>query len=387
MDIDEDIKEALEAAQQVAGPSDLARVFEALESAADGVFECEEFYIMRVVHDGQLVVSVGAESYQFSQEVLSGTGPVFLTHLEMPDDSPFFNGLIVPFHSSLGLLLGAVFFADVPEPFSLGEFEGCESLATVAALAVSQSRNARRRQKQDAEMSYAWRVSKELLPRGSHRFDNYELAGLLIPHREIGGDIYDFALLGSQMIAFLIADATGKGVGPCLQVSTARAYFRALSETESELETIASTLNRLLCKDLANDKFITACFGWVDCQNNCLHYVNAGHGSIYIVDGETVAPLACPCPPLGMLEGSEFRVYQKNLEPGSLITLLTDGWTERETSSGVDYGDAALLDRLSQLSHSSAEESLRALYQDFEVVCHAFPKRDDVTALLIRRIE
>jgi serine phosphatase RsbU (regulator of sigma subunit) len=386
MEIDDGIRDALDAAQQATGPEYLEDVFTSLEKTANSAFECGDAHVMRLGPAGYLEGMFEGELFSLERELLRDERPTFLGAGHTPDLFPFRNGLLVPFHASDGGLQGAVLFVDVPEPLDLEEFDGCESLATVAALAVSQARNARRKQKQEAEMDYAWRVCKMLLPQGVHNWENYEFTGLLIPNSEIGGDIYDFAPLDSTRIAFLIADATGKGVGPCLQVSTARAYFRALTESQDSLKMLAETLNRLLFHDLPSDKFITACFGWLDYSSNSLHYVNAGHGCIYQVKEALVAPLESPCPPLGMFRDMEFQPHHEQLEPGSLIALLTDGWTEREVSPGVEYGDGALQSHLSQLSAQTAKNALRTLYQKFEICCRPNPKRDDVTALFIRRL-
>src|SRR5262245_35994990 len=61
------------------------------------------------------------------------------------------------------------------------------------------------------DLSVARRVQAELLPRERPPLATLEYAGLCLQAGAVGGDLYDFLPLGRGRVAFLLADASGKG--------------------------------------------------------------------------------------------------------------------------------------------------------------------------------
>lgn len=358
---------------------DLAQALQPLEELGNTYFECRVFLVLK--RDGRGRLKGEAEDLELDIPVERLEEQSFL-FLEESPEYPGGNLLLLPFHSARGLLLGALAFIDVPKDAQL---DSTDTVSTVAALAIEQARLLRRSNRQESEMRHAWSVVRTLLPHGQREWHDYQFSGLLIPARHIGGDVYDYFPIDETRFGFLIGDATGKGVGPCVQVSTCRAYFRALAIALQDLNEIADKLNSLLNDDVRSDSFVTACFGWLCRERNELFYVNAGHSEGFLRDGRgSVSAIAEADPPLGILGGLSFTVHRQPLEPGSLLAVFTDGWTERPYAGG-EYGEERLCLSLSQTVRQGVRQALRTVYQRYESDCLPHTQTDDVTALFIGR--
>ena len=49
----------------------------------------------------------------------------------------------------------------------------------------------------------------------------------MTPAREVGGDLYDFFLLGSDRLFFLVGDVAGKGVSASMFMAVSKALYKS----------------------------------------------------------------------------------------------------------------------------------------------------------------
>jgi sigma-B regulation protein RsbU (phosphoserine phosphatase) len=62
------------------------------------------------------------------------------------------------------------------------------------------------------ELEIAHRMQSSILPREAPATQAVELASMMIPAKEVGGDFYDYFMLDDDHMALVIADVSGKGV-------------------------------------------------------------------------------------------------------------------------------------------------------------------------------
>lgn len=101
------------------------------------------------------------------------------------------------------------------------------------------------------------------------------LAAKTIPAREVGGDFYDFYLLGEDHLVVLVADVAGKGIPAALFMMNARSVLRATIQSGGDLASAIQEANRRLCGDNEAQLFVTAWVGIVDLRGGVIEYVNA----------------------------------------------------------------------------------------------------------------
>lgn len=102
------------------------------------------------------------------------------------------------------------------------------------------------------------------------------------PAREVGGDFYDFFLIGDECdaksgkLGFVVADVSGKGVPAALFMMAAKTAIRGYMESGMELDEAFENANRKLCAGNDSAMFVTAFAGVLDYATGTIAYVNAG---------------------------------------------------------------------------------------------------------------
>lgn len=75
-------------------------------------------------------------------------------------------------------------------------------------------------------------------------------------------------------------------VASALIVAEFCAMLRAAVKARRKLKHTARIVNRLLCEDLSEGRFLCACFGILDSKQHRIELVNAGHGMVYWLSDE-----------------------------------------------------------------------------------------------------
>ena len=66
------------------------------------------------------------------------------------------------------------------------------------------------------ELHVASRIQQSMLPQSHWRQDNVDIAGSLVPAREVGGDLFDY-FVRNEKLFFCIGDVSGKGAASALR--------------------------------------------------------------------------------------------------------------------------------------------------------------------------
>jgi len=241
-----------------------------------------------------------------------------------------------------------------------------------------------------AELSVAAQIQNDMLPRIFPAFperEEFDVYALMRPAKEVGGDFYDFYLLGENRLAFLIADVSGKGVPAALFMMTAKTIIKNLAETGLAVQEIFTRANAQLCENNEAGMFVTAWMGILDFTTGEMEFANAGHNPPVIrrKDGAFEYLKTRPGFVLGGMEGVRYRKGELPLQPGDQIYLYTDGVTEATDQSQTLYGEARLLEALNRCGQSGDVQMLcRTVLQDVDAFAGDAPQFDDITMLAVK---
>ena len=159
------------------------------------------------------------------------------------------------------------------------------------------------KQKIEQDMAVAASIQQRILPTALPAIEGYDVAGINIPSKAVGGDYYDCIALPDGRFALVIADVSGKGVPAALLVSSLHAYLSAYIESGMPLRDLAVRLNRVICHASTDDKFITAYLGILTPATGEFESLNAGHTSTFLLRADgSVQELSTGGVPLGMLD-------------------------------------------------------------------------------------
>ncbi len=120
-------------------------------------------------------------------------------------------------------------------------------------------------------------IQRSLLPTEPPAYDGWELAGLNLPCRTVGGDYFDFIPYQDGRLAVVVGDVSGKGLPAALLMSSLQAKVQMLRENNPSPGHAVGTLNRSLTERCPLGKFITFFYALLDPASGALEYSNAGH--------------------------------------------------------------------------------------------------------------
>ncbi len=175
-----------------------------------------------------------------------------------------------------------------------------------------------------ADRDRAAEVQQSLLPRDQPSLPDFEVAGVCLPAKNVGGDFYSWRGTESG-IELTIADVMGKGTAGAIMAATVRAAF--LSRTGGDVVGAVRDVNDQLARDLGETgSFATLFHGVIDIASGTLDYADAGHGLTVLVrpDG-SFERLEATGLPIGLVADGLWTAGRVVLEPGDRLITFTDG--------------------------------------------------------------
>lgn len=240
----------------------------------------------------------------------------------------------------------------------------------------------------DKELEFAKQIQYSALPSVFPPYPNrtdFDIYAQMIAAKEVGGDFYDFYMLGDSTLAFLVADVSGKGIPAAMFMMQAKTIIKDLAESGMELSEIFTTANKKLCENNDAGMFVTAWMGILDLKTGLLKFVNAGHNPPLVrqADEEFYYLKSRGGMVLAGMDGIKYRQNELQLTPGDKIFLYTDGVTEATDKNNQLYGEKRLLKTLNLSIANDTKKLCEAVKADVDVFVGDAPQFDDITMLSV----
>ncbi len=188
---------------------------------------------------------------------------------------------------------------------------------------------------------------------------------------EIGGDFYDVVEVGGEGVAFVIADARGKGVEASSLAAVLKGAYRTLVGEGAGPAATLSRMDRLVARESGEEDFVTALSGRVY-PNGRVVLASAGHPAPFGLRPPQAPQIAAPLG-LGTRPTDAFGL----LRPGQRLICYTDGLVEARNRAG-EFIQHSVLQRA--MEAGTLDEVLDQLVA--EVERHSEGRRADDLALL-----
>jgi len=244
------------------------------------------------------------------------------------------------------------------------------------------------KEKMEKEFLLAAAIQQRIIPKELPKIEGFELAGINIPSKEVGGDYYDCIDLGNGIYSLIIADVTGKGISAALLVNTLNAALYSYLEFNLPLNELAEKLNKLIFNSTPPDKYITFFISILDSKSGKLDVVNAGHNPVLLLrkDGK-LEKLESGGIGLGMLDlGIPYQEQNLILNTGDRLFLYTDGIPEAMNKNEEEYSDERMIDFFQKNSFANSPEFIIKMVDDVKKHVNGEPQSDDITCLILKRI-
>jgi len=217
---------------------------------------------------------------------------------------------------------------------------------------------------QEQEMSEALSIQMRLLPAEISQAPGYEIAADWRPARIVGGDYYDVLRFDENTLGFCIADVAGKGMPAALLMSNLQAAVRGLASPSVSPAELCEAINRLICRSIGGDRFITFFYAMLDIPTGRLRYTNAGHPTPLVIRRDGSHEALCEGGSvLGVFVGGEFQNGEIQLNSGDRVVLFTDGLLEAHDGAGDEFGTQRILAEGLSLRHGDAAAVLSGIFE------------------------
>ena len=254
-------------------------------------------------------------------------------------------------------------------------------LSTAARNQLKYAEVSEKQERMEQELKIGHDIQMSMLPKTFPPFPerkDIDLAAVLIPAREVGGDLYDYYIRDEKLF-FCIGDVSGKGVPASLVMAVTRSLFRTVSSHEMSPARIVSLINESILDMNENNMFVTFFCGVVDMVTGHMRYCNAGHNPPLIFTNKIVWLPVVPNLPLGVAGDVSFQEQEVDLGYDDALFLYTDGVSEAENAAHEQFGEA----RMEAVLHTrrSAQDHLNAMRETISSFVGDADQSDDLTML------
>ncbi|WP_304130649.1 SpoIIE family protein phosphatase [Ignavibacterium album] len=266
-----------------------------------------------------------------------------------------------------------------------------EFIYSVGSLAIISLENRRlfkealEKQKLEEELEFAREIQQNLLPSQIPETNNFDIAAVNLPSKQVGGDYFDIIKVDEGKYIIAIADVSGKGIPASLLMANMQAFLQVISKQKIDIATATGLINDLITQNTSDGRFITFFWALLDDNERKLTYVNAGHNPPILVRNNKITRLSEGGIILGVMK--TIMSYNSNsiqLESGDKIIMFTDGVSEAMNPYSEEFSE----NRLEQLALSTnsftACDTLNRIKKEIEDFAQGAPQSDDLTMMIIR---
>ena len=264
--------------------------------------------------------------------------------------------------------------------------------ATNACLAQVNARMSR-------DLRAAAQIQATFLPHDLPGVAGLDFAWVYQPCDELAGDGLNVVQLGDGQVGLFILDVSGHGVASALLSVTLSRLLSPPPDPSSILlqpgstgvrtitppAQVADHLNRLFPFDAATEQFATLVYGVLDAATGEFRYVSAGHpGPVHLPRGGEPVILASQGSPIGLAD-APYEERSVHLGAGDRLYLYSDGVPEAMDPADKPFGDARVLDLISQARTEPFRTTVSRLQDEITRWHGAAPPHDDLSILAVER--
>ena len=254
----------------------------------------------------------------------------------------------------------------------------------LAQIAAEKERNL-------TELAVAAQIQQDMLPNHFPAFPerhDFSIFAVMDPAKDVGGDFYDYYIIGERYLVITIADVSGKGVPAALFMAKSQSVLKNCvlgTKNPENLGRILEKANHELCQHNEATMFITVLMGVLDLQSGHFTYADGGHCPPLLEHAGNVdfLPLQKSCA-LGLMDMS-YGQQSIDLAPGDSLFLYTDGVSEAMNPEGQLFTEERIKETLNSLPKGqNPEELLPRMQASIRKYADTAEQSDDITMLGLR---
>ncbi|HJO95212.1 MAG TPA: SpoIIE family protein phosphatase [Victivallales bacterium] len=240
------------------------------------------------------------------------------------------------------------------------------------------------KERMESELNVAHKIQMSIIPNKFPAFpDNseFDIYAAIHPAKAVGGDLYDFFMLGDNKLCFVIGDVSGKGVPAALFMAVTRTLLRAKSDVNLKPGEILTRMNTELCIENESAMFVTFFCCLLDLESGRMEFSNAGHNKPLIIrtEGRINTVKEIHGAPLGLFDDSEYDTGEIILNKGDRIVLYTDGITEALGKKNKLFEERRLLNTIESNYELGPKNMIEEILLRVDNFTEGIEQSDDIT--------
>ncbi|HTV00310.1 MAG TPA: SpoIIE family protein phosphatase [Luteitalea sp.] len=249
-------------------------------------------------------------------------------------------------------------------------------------LAIAQRAEAERRAAH--ERTIARDVQARLFPQSPPASSALTMAGACLQARDVGGDYFDYLSLGDGRLGLIVADIAGKGMPAALLMAHLQASVRSLavSAAQDPLQFLGAVHARFW-EATPPQAYATLFFAEFDERTKRIRYANCGHPPGLLWRDGRCQRLASTSTVLGLFESWSGQLEERQLQPGDLLVVHSDGVGDALDAQGEEYGDLRLEACVARHLGDDVDTLVQAVIGDVRAF-GVETQTDDITVLAAR---
>ena len=241
------------------------------------------------------------------------------------------------------------------------------------------------------DLDKAREIQRSILPEHELQFHNYEMFGISLADRVVGGDFFDYIVSEEKdRVGIVIGDAASKGISAAVQALYVSGALRMGATYQTKISNLIHNINDLVHHTFTDDRFLTLFYAELtnDLKGLCV-YVNAGHSSpiVYRSAANTTELLEATGNIIGPFPNQMYRSEGMILGKGDILLLFTDGVSEAMDSVGNQYSEKRLIEKLIEFKNEKAQNIARLIVEDVQKFSAKSKYSDDKTIVVVKRIK
>lgn len=263
-------------------------------------------------------------------------------------------------------------------------------ISSVLTAALKNRRIESKAAELEKDLDKAREIQRSILPEHELRFSGYEMYGVSLPERIVGGDFFDYlqAPGDKERIGVVIGDAASKGLSAAAQALYVSGALRMGVEYQTKMDAFITRINRLVHRTFKAEQFLSMVYlELTTSEKGLLFYVNAGHSNPILLRDKTdeVEMLPATGQILGPFPDERYRTDFTVMRKGDVLLLYTDGITEASNGDGELYGEQRLINQLKLHRARTPKEICQLILEDVQIHNRMVEYSDDKTVLVIKR--
>jgi sigma-B regulation protein RsbU (phosphoserine phosphatase) len=266
------------------------------------------------------------------------------------------------------------------------------NIISIAVTSLLKNRSIERRTTQlQKDLDKAREIQRSILPEHELQFHNYEMFGISLADRIVGGDFFDYIVSEEKdRVGIVIGDAASKGISAAVQALYVSGALRMGATYQTKISNLIHNINELVHHTFTDDRFLTLFYAELtnDLKGLCV-YVNAGHSSpiVYRANTNTTELLEATGNIIGPFPKQMYRSEGIILAKGDIMLLFTDGVSEAMNATGEQYSENRLIEKLRGLKDEKAQTIAKLIIEDVQKFSAKSKYSDDKTIVVAKRVK